>query len=292
MAADFTIRVVDGGTQKQPPATGAPQAATTAPGVPATGVAFPTVPTGKPVVEKREAETSPDRAGAAAGRQLGGKIGGLIPGGGQLGAKAGGALGGALPGVAAVAGPIGIAVAAITVMGLAVKKFTDVMVQEADRLAGLSGDVAAAVAETDVRRLQATQRRAQDIGPQVAQFERRRADVEIALFDLQTQSLAVLLKLAEKADPLIEFTITAVDTLADILEALSKNEKGINLLAGLIPLVRIVEAFADDQKDKDFETEDLFTRQFLGLFADRALAGELPGAVAGRPRVAPALPGV
>jgi hypothetical protein len=120
--------------------------------------------------------------------------------------------------LAAIAGPVGIAVAAIgTVAAVAVvglKMFGKMVEEEAKKLALYSGAVAGAVAETEIRELQATLRRTERIGPDVANWETMRGKFSERMMDVNTEILNVVLKFANHFEPVAENALAVLEMIA------------------------------------------------------------------------------
>ena len=128
-----------------------------------------------------------------------------------------------LTGAAAIAGPIGIAVGGIAagfaIATKAVTSFARKVESETTKLAGFSGEVALAQAQTEIRRTFASLRRAQRIGPGLAAAENVRSQFEDTLSDLGTEILNTLLSMAEQFRPAIELLSFSLNTLTQFLEA-------------------------------------------------------------------------
>ncbi len=81
--------------------------------------------------------------------------------------------------VSAIGGPVGIGIAAVAagfvVAAIAAKKFAQVIESQTNKLAGFSGPLSAAQAQTEISREAALRRRAARIGPELARAERLRA---------------------------------------------------------------------------------------------------------------------
>ena len=214
--------------------------------------------------------------------------------GGIAGAAAAGNVAGAASGasagiVAAVGGPIGVAVAAVAaglgVAAIAARKFAQVVESQTGRLAGFSGPLAAAQAQTELRRELALLRRAQQVGPALASAERLRSRFEDAMTDLGTEVLEILLQILEILRPVIEFVIVGMKALADFLDrhgdaigfALPALVGFVSPMAGaVLAILRLFQGEVDRRED---EIEDPFTQQFLDL---------LPRDANGRPLFWPA----
>lgn len=179
--------------------------------------------------------------------------------------------------VAAVGGPIGIAVAGIAagfgVAAIAARKFAQVVESQTNKLAGFSGPLSAAQAQTSVARELALMRRAQRIGPELAGAERLRSKFETAMTDLGTEILGVLLKLLDTVKPFIEVATKVMTIFADFLEKYGDViVKAMIVLARMSPIViimeavfRILEKILDAIVPDDDPIVDPFTAAFMNL---------------------------
>ena len=177
--------------------------------------------------------------------------------------------------VAAVGGPVGIAVAAVAaglgVAAIATTKFAQVVESQTERLAGFSGPLAAAQARTELGRELGLLRRAQRIGPELAAAERLRSRFEGTMTDLGTEILQILLRLLEELRPVIELVIDGVKSITDFLaehgDAIGRA--ALLIIAQISPIAAaaiLVARLAQDEADRrEDEEEDPFTQQFLDL---------------------------
>ena len=146
--------------------------------------------------------------------------------------------------LAAAANPATIALAGLAAAGIgaavATKKLSDAFHEEAQKLEAYSPDVAAASAENEIRHELAMLRRAEQIGPQLAQAERLRGRFEESMSDAWTKILEVLLKIYEFFEPAIARIPPFIDLIAALPDALwAKIDEVIAALT-----------FYDDEDDK------------------------------------------
>ncbi len=127
--------------------------------------------------------------------------------------------------------------------------------EEARKLALYSGEVAGARAETEIRELQATLRRTERIGPDVAKWESMRGQFAEKSMDVQTELLNVALKFANTFEPMARLSLQALEKLASGVEV-AAPAIGVGLQA-MLPLPTLVNIAArllkikEDEKDKD-----------------------------------------
>lgn len=275
MPEELRIVVVDQGGA-------APSRGPTAPGggQPARGPVSGGGPRAFPVLQRPGQQPPGPRAvvGADGSRRA---ISAIGTAGGVAGAAAAGNVAGAASGasagiVAAVGGPVGIAVAAVAaglgVAAIAARKFAQVVESQTSRLAGFSGPLAAAQAQTELRRELGLLRRAQRIGPELASAERLRSQFESTMTDLATEVLQILLGILEELRPVIEFVIDGMKAVTSFLEeygdtigkaALLMLAKLDPLAAAAILIARLFQGEVDRREDE--EIDDPFTQQFLDL---------------------------
>lgn len=126
----------------------------------------------------RAAHSAVSAAGQAAASQVGSAVAGSA---GAVGASQG------LAAVAAACAPAAIAIGAVALGAIVVKKAFDSLVEDVEALAGKSADVALAQAQSQIRMEFAEFRRANAIGPQLAEFEKARGQAEEAMYDIGTE---------------------------------------------------------------------------------------------------------
>lgn len=207
---------------------------------------------------------------------ISGGIGGKAATGNVAGAAAAGVGKGAL----AIGGPIGIAIAAVAaglaVAGIAAVKFAQTIESQTAKLAGFSGPLAAAQAQTEITRELALLRRARRLGPALAGAERLRSRFEDKMTDLGTEILGILLKMLDAFEPTIDLLIKAMNLVAEFLEkhgdALGKAaalalKVMFPILLALEAIAVIVERFWGERKDEP--VDDQFTRAFMDLLPRR-----------------------
>ena len=182
--------------------------------------------------------------------------------------------------VAAVGGPIGLAVAAVAAgfgaAAIAAVTFARAVESQTSKLAGFSGPLAAAQARTEIGRELGLLRRAQRIGPELASAERLRSKFEGTMTDLTTEILRLLLRFFEEMRPLIEVVIAGTSATTNFLEQHGDKigegafavARGINpkvataveIILGIANLMR-----GEVERREDDEFNDPFTQQFLDL---------------------------
>ncbi len=204
---------------------------------------------------------------------------------GNVGAAASAAAGVA---AASIAGPVGIAIAAVTagfaVAAIAVRKFAQAVESQTGRLAGFSGPLALAQAQTEIGRELIQLRRARRLGPELAAVERLRFDLEKALGGVATEILAVLLRLVEELRPLIESGIRGLDLTADFIEKFGEHfdeaalaivrQLNPTIALGLSTVLDIIKLMQGEVNRREDDETDIFTQQFMDM---------LPRNDAGRP---------
>lgn len=177
----------------------------------ASGAAAPT--TGTAAASIAASSAAPAAASAAAGA-------GAPAAAGTAGvATAGVTVAAALGGVALVAGAV---VGAMVLVTAATKALYGALSSASEKLAAYSPDVAGARGMSEVRSELAMYRRAERIGPELAQFEQFRGKVDERLINIGTTLLEIGLRLWTKAEPAVdsflEFAEVSIESLA-IFEA-------------------------------------------------------------------------
>ena len=149
-------------------------------------------------------------------------------------------------------------------MGLAAvaaKTWASTVEKQVSDLKGLSAVVSQAAAETDLRRFFSRFRRAQAIGPGLARAEDVRARFEEKLFDLNTRILAILLRVSEKLEPVVEAVGDFLDgpwvkaSLAVLEWFLASNAQALAALLG-------IELNTKKEEERDLKLGDAFGQQF------------------------------
>jgi len=255
------------------------------------------------VVTGAAASAAAPAAAAATGATAAGAAAATTAPAAAGGAAAGGAAGG-LAALAAVTGPVGIALAAlgatVGIAAYAAKKFGDAMQAEASRLADWSAKISLAMAQSDINRQLAELRRAERLGDDLAEFESARSEAEIAFYELGTEIKHILLTLVKPLLPVIEelskFMVHALERLGKIVDVLGwiwdkfspTNSLIWKMWEAVLRLVGILEPKEDDGKHID-----PFTKAFLDMGFDAPIgAGEqapigLPAGIVGGAAVAP-----
>jgi hypothetical protein len=195
---------------------------------------------------------------------------------------ASGAAGGAIASAAglaasALSNPVGIAIASVVagfgVAAVAARTFARSVERETNRLAGFSGDLALAQAQTEIGRELGDLRRARRIGPDLAQAERTRARFEGLTSDIWTEILAQVLRIVNILEPISEFFLNRLEAFLLFLE--ERTEFLINLLNAVAPpsgtaLSLILKALLRWEQERNQTDEtDSFTQQFFDLLPRR-----------------------
>lgn len=266
MAEELRIVVVDqGGATGSGGGGGGPS-------VPASGG----VPTPPPFVKPPPERQPPVRvdATAAMGAIATARGIGATAAGGNVGAAAG-----ATAGVtaAAIGGPVGIAIAAVAagfgVAAVAARKFAQVIDTQVQQLAGFSGPLAAAQAQSEIRRELATIRRAGRLGGDLAEVEDLRSRWQDAMHDIGTEILKILLEALEAGRPFIEFATDILNRITDFLE--NRQLPGMAWVIGPLQAI-LVEILTGQQQDRqDRKHREAGDVNVLGPFA-RELFENLP----------------
>jgi hypothetical protein len=213
---------------------------------------------------------------------------GTAPAAGTAGA-AGGAAGaaGSVAGLAAAAGPAalaigGVAIAAVAA-GAATKMMADAMHENAKRLEGYSAELSNVAARNELREELANIRRANAVGPQLANFENDRGRAMTAISDIGTQLLSWITRLYEDFRPAIDVGIKALEVTAAAAEVTAEASAG----------VRDLQRLRFDQAEKHFEKsvkaterigkilegdaeDDIMNDPFLDMFFGMAAPGVAP----------------
>ena len=200
--------------------------------------------------------------------------------------------------LAAAAGPVGIAIAAVataaTLAVVGIKMFGKTVEEEARKLALYSGAVAGARARSEIRELQATLRRTERIGPDVAKWEDMRGKFSEQTMNVQTELLNVALKFANEFEPLAS---AALVTLGLIAKGVEKSSPAIvatlTSLLGPLPTIANIAAkilgIKEEEKGLDGEGWDQFDKILPNRQAWKPPAKPLANNAARRP-LAPNLP--
>lgn len=141
------------------------------------------------------------------------------------GAGGGGAAAASALGPLAIA--IGVVVAALAVAVLAVKKFAETLTNEAERLKGLSPAIAVASAQNQVEKLQIDLDRVERFGNQLARVERLRGRVENQMLRIQTEILAIMVRIFEKLEPGLNVATTYFETTTTSFASISQMLESI-----------------------------------------------------------------
>lgn len=233
-----------------------------------------------------------DGGGSAGGGSGGARRGGVTPtavsssGSSVQGAIGGGAIGGSAT-VGALASVTGAGLAIAAAFGaaiVAVKGFTSVVQSQVEMLAGFSGEVAVAQAETQLRRQMARFRRGQRIGSELASAENIRSRFETALFDVNTEILGIVLRIFRLMEPVLEPLLAGLEVLIELPDRLASELKGMAKLLrlnGMGFVADILKGMADILGRDDDDKLGIDLDPFLGLFDN---TGTQPFKVRAEPR--------
>jgi hypothetical protein len=208
--------------------------------------------------------------GSQAVKAAGSQVGGALAG--SPGAAAGGAMAAeglaALGPLAAAAGPAAIALGAVAVGAVAVvagtKAMVDALTAGADSIKDLSPDVALANAENEIRQTFAMLRRAEQVGPQLGNFQRDMGDFNEQLTDIFTKVLEELARIWEENHDLVDAGKLALKILEVHIPLFGKQ---LDLLVdaatnfGTVEIKKIEEMQAAHKKATD-ETNRLLAEEF------------------------------
>ncbi len=181
---------------------------------------------GRRVARSRAGQAIAKRAGGmlarfgigSAARTAVGAGAGMAAGGGAGGAAAGaaGAAGGGAAAGAALLGPVGVAIgvtaASFAFAALTIKAFNDAILSATHDLKEFSPHLQMADAQHEVTMDLKRMDRAEDLGPEMATILEANYHLDEAMYDLQTQILALLLKFS----PVIETAVDGVTLLASL----------------------------------------------------------------------------
>jgi hypothetical protein len=248
-----------------------------------------------PPKPEKEQPTIFEKVGTQAVTAIGSQVGGALAG--TPGATAGGAAAAeglaALGPLAAAAGPAAIAVGALAV-GVAgavagVKLFVDALSAGADSIKDLSPEVALANAENEIRQTFAMLRRADQVGPQLANFQNDKGQINEQMAEIFTAVLKELIKIYEENHDLVEAAKVALKIVEVQIPAMGAD---LTLIVELIKGMgtvdlkkaqetweahkkandetnRILRGEYDDKDDADFDP--------FNFLADLRVMAGLPG---------------
>lgn len=189
-------------------------------------------------------------------------------------AGAAGSASGAAAGVMRLAAAAGPAAVAVGGLGLAagiavshVKNFASIMNEQVERLQGMSGAVATAVANNQVKSILQDLNRAQRVGPQLARFEDTRGKFEQVQHEAWTAILEILLKMYDLFEPVTKAVLGAAESATDTL---SKNTETVYQIwswlatLGNLPMLilKVIEWFSGEEDEKK-EEEDVMFREMI-----------------------------
>lgn len=195
-------------------------------------------------------------------------------------------LSGPAAGLAAGLGPAAVGIAAVgaAAIGAAagVKVFSDTMRSQAEKLEGYSAELSNQAALTDLRAEMADMRRADTIGPQLAQFENDRSRAMTAISDIGTSILKVLLDFYQTFQPAIEMGLKSLELIAaggetisaqvaSYIEYWNDNQRAADLHweRAMKAADKMYKLLTDEREVEPLD--DPFLQQFLGGADGRAL---------------------
>ena len=178
--------------------------------------------------------------------------------------------------------------------------FVGMIKEQVQKLEGYSADVSMASAESEIRQTFATIRRAEQIGPDVAKWERLRGRAEEKWADAMTKVLELILKAVEPLEPVADELIKMMDIIPPFLDVAGGHmgimTKALTLdipgamqampeqAGNMKKLLKSVTDWIADNKDDDID---------VGYFWDEfdAMLGEAKSAMPVRAPKAPGAPG-
>ena len=116
--------------------------------------------------------------------------------------------------LAKLAGPVGIAVAALVGLGVAAKSLVDSFLERARELQGYSQDIAAAQAQSEVRSMMMDIQEAQELGPALSSMVKAQSDLDATFRELM---LPIKKFVAEVLASLMNRMVNGVDELQSLL---------------------------------------------------------------------------
>lgn len=141
---------------------------------------------------------------------------------GELAAGAA-AAGPALAGVAAVAIPLTVALAAVVAAAMAFKMGLEQAYHDIEALEGYSGDLSSSNSMAEVRKEMAEMRRAERLGPQLAELSDVTSRGQEALYDVVTELMSAFLDYAEELRPLAEGAIIVLKIVQQNIMVMKEN---------------------------------------------------------------------
>ena len=191
----------------------------------------------------------------------------------------------------AATGPVGIAIAAVAagavILGVTIKKMTDVFRGEAEKLQGWSVDVAVAKANTEIRKELGLMNRAQQIGPQVARWETSGSKMDSAFDRLGTQLLkgtdrlfgGPVQEILEAGTNILDLTTKLVDYSIKMYDLMGPVPELLSYLIPLVAISKAVNTIADIAGKAEEDEGDPMMASFLGGARAGVLANmPIPGA--------------
>jgi hypothetical protein len=150
-------------------------------------------------------------------------------------------------------GPAALAVAAFTAAATAgayaAGKVVDYLKSQADNLSKYSPELAGATAQSDIRDMLAEMRRAQRVGPELANVENLRSRFETGMTNLTTEMLKILSGILRFIEPIANLAAAIPAVLAEIMKP------GVDALEVIIDVLTL--HFGDANKDRIQLMEDI-----------------------------------
>jgi hypothetical protein len=189
--------------------------------------------------------------------------------------------------LAASAGPVGIAVAAVATgavaLGVAIKLMTGVFRSEAEKIQGYSFASALAIAQSDLRKEMSLMHRAEQIGPQAAKWETAGSKFDNSLDRLGTQILKSMDRLGQPLLDLLIVMTAAAEKSEKAWKWFEESPVKVDWIAMFGPLGVALKSslwlLKEIAKSVQKEEKDPFTDQFLDAFMNQPLTGFGPGIV-------------
>ena len=232
---------------------------------------------GVPGAVRSETAAVAEGEGAAATAAVKGAAAAIPKGEAAAAAAKGGAAGiGASGGAAAIIPVVGAVLAGALILKEALSRVAEGLREMEENLAPFSADIAVARAEVNIRQIRSRIRRAQEFGPDIAEFVRARGEFAETIEDIKasllTDFLPLIIQITRAAGPIVK----GVGVLANIftsnfelfgkgLEQIGiKNDVLATLISpGLTLLGKLVDNTTQDPEDVFKEITDFLTEPIL-----------------------------
>ncbi len=190
----------------------------------------------------------------------------------------------ALSSVAAAGAAVAAALAGVVVVAaavvVAIKKMHGALAEASDRLQDLSPEVAAAQAAREVQQIRDEMKQAQELGAQLAEFERARARIDSDIKRIQTAALEALLEIWTLLGPSVEEVIKLLSIIADNIKGIARGvfEGAMAAVVGsaVLQWMKKQEQEREAAGDDAF-VDDPFLKQWLGELPPADGDGAGPG---------------